>query len=435
MKIALFIFALFISCYSFGQVRDSTKTLIVDSARKALPDSVVHPAIDTVVKVEVDTSLRIVNLNPFFTVHVDSMLTYQLQINKNPSNYFWFLRNSPVGLRINKDNGLLTFKADKSYFLSGRLKYDYNYKVTIGVQNLSNPKEKIDTGFTIVFYSTDIISSNLKPTVSGTIWLDEGDTVSFRILCETGSFPIDNIITLTNMPIGEFKDVKKCGDEFKWTPSYDFVKESDTGKIKTVNLTFIGSTKFKMQDTVQIKLIVKNALNYPLAKEQYDMLHHDIDTYLLQLKYTFLQIDKNIKGTKRARTTFDLTAAATALSGTVLSTSSSDQSKRTGAILPSVGVALQPIKEATAPNKNTEQNQAGLLRASIKRLEYVLRDNTLIGEKDPDLQQKMNNLKNELKQIQMQLIDIPTGITNNMNEKELNRYFNSPKVNKKYRLK
>jgi len=40
-----------------------------------------------------------------------------------------------------------------------------------------------------------------------------------------------------------------------------------------------------------------------------------------------------------------------------------------------------------------------------------------------------------LKQIQIQLIDIPVDITNNMSEQELNEYFNSPKVNKKYRLK
>src|SRR6187402_2727994 len=68
-----------------------------------------------------DSTLRIINLNPYFTLHVDSSLYYQLQINKNPENYFWFLKNSPIGLRINKDNGLLSFKAEKAYFLSGRL--------------------------------------------------------------------------------------------------------------------------------------------------------------------------------------------------------------------------------------------------------------------------------------------------------------------------
>jgi hypothetical protein len=86
-----------------------------------------------------DSSLRIINLNPYFTLHVDSTLSYQLQINKNPENYFWYLKNSPIGLKINKDNGLLSFRAEKAYFLSGKLKYDVNYRVLIGVQNLSDP--------------------------------------------------------------------------------------------------------------------------------------------------------------------------------------------------------------------------------------------------------------------------------------------------------
>ena len=69
--------------------------------------------------VSVDTVLRIKNLNPFFTLHVDSTLQYNLEINKDESGFYWFLRNSPVGLRINKDNGQLTFKVEKSFFFSG----------------------------------------------------------------------------------------------------------------------------------------------------------------------------------------------------------------------------------------------------------------------------------------------------------------------------
>src|SRR5688572_30672123 len=83
-----------------------------------------------------DTILRIKNLNPFFTLHVDSTLQYNLEINKEESGFYWFLRNSPVGLRINKDNGLLTFKVEKSFFLSGKLKYDQEYRVQVGVQSL-----------------------------------------------------------------------------------------------------------------------------------------------------------------------------------------------------------------------------------------------------------------------------------------------------------
>jgi hypothetical protein len=391
--------------------------------------------IDSAERRNFDTTLRIINLNPFFSVHVDSTLSYQFQINKDLEGYFWYLKNAPPGLRLNKDNGLLSFKADKSYFLSGRLKYDYNYKVNLGIQNLSNPQERVDTNFTIVFFNTEIVRSELKPQVSGTVWIEEGDTLRFKVLCETGSFPFENILTLTSAPIGNFSPVQKCNEEFKWTPSYDFVKESDSGNVKVVTISFIGSTKFKLQDTARLKIIVRNGLNYPLAVQQYNQLVQDLNAYIIKLKFTFLQLDKTIKKTKRTRTGFDLTAASAALTGTVLSTSENEESKRTGLILPSVGLVLSPLKEATAPTKNTEQNQAALVRSSIKRLEYVLQDNKLIGEKDPDLTQKMGKLKEELKQSQLQLIDVPIEMTNNMTEEELNRYFNSRKVNKKYNLR
>ena len=99
-----------------------------------------------------------------------------------------------------------------------------------------------------------------------------------------------------------------------------------------------------------------------------------------------------------------------------------------------MGVALVPVKEATSPNKVVEQNQASLVRSSIKRLEYMLYDYSLVGEKDMAITTKTTKLKEELKQSQMQLIDVPVDITNNMTEEQLNNYFNSPKVNKKYRL-
>ena len=51
----------------------------------------------------VDTILRIKNLNPYFNLHVDSTLRYPLIINKDLAKYYWFLKNSPVGLKINKD--------------------------------------------------------------------------------------------------------------------------------------------------------------------------------------------------------------------------------------------------------------------------------------------------------------------------------------------
>ena len=61
-------------------------------------------------------------------------------------------------------------------------------------------------------------------------------------------------------------------------------------------------------------------------------------------------------------------------------------------------------------------------------------DNQLTSGKDPDITRKTNKLKDELKQVQVQLIDVPIELTNDLTEEELNRYFNSPKVNKKYRL-
>lgn len=410
---------LFTSLIGLSQYNDSTEIIQPDST------SVFHP----------DSALRIIDVNPYFTLHVDSTLSYQLQINKNPTNYFWYLKNAPVGLRINKESGNLTFKADKAYFLSGRLKYDVNYKVIVGVQNLNDPIEKIDTSFSIVFYSTEIIPSRVKPSISGTFLVDEGEPVDFTVLCETGSFPIESIITLTSDPISAYTSIEKCGGKFHWVPDYDIVKDTDPDKQRTITVQFIGSTKFQNRDTASVKIIVRNALNFPLAVEEHKQIAKNVERYSLQLKYTFLQLDKRLKRNKSARTTFDLTSASTSLTGTILSTSNDLGDQRNGKILPSVGLALVPIKEASVPNKVVDQNQAALIRSSIKRLDYTLHDNQLIGSKDPDILKKISKLKEELKQIQVQLIDVPIELTNDLTEEELNRYFNSPKVNKKYRLK
>ena len=113
--------------------------LVVSVSSYAQQDTLPHPVAPTD---SVIVPLRITNLNPYFTIHADSTLSYNLEINKEEIKYYWFLRNSPIGLRINKDDGVLTFKAEKSFFLSGKLKYDVEYKVNIGVQNLSDPKRK-----------------------------------------------------------------------------------------------------------------------------------------------------------------------------------------------------------------------------------------------------------------------------------------------------
>ena len=393
------------------------------------------PAVSDSVKIIPDTALRIRNLNPYFTLHVDSTLVYNLEINKNPSHYYWFLKNSPLGLKINKDNGLLTFRADKSYFLSGKLKYDYPYKVAIGVQNLNQPTERVDTSFTIVFFTTEITPSHLKPTVNSTLFVDEGDTVSFKIECQAGTFTVDNINFYSNIPIRNYRDVKKCDDDFLWSPPFDFVKETDSAKMKFVLLSFVGIDKFYNKDTANVRVYVRDAINYPVMLQEYNRTLRMVSTYILQLKYAFVQLDKKVKGTNHTRTTFDLTTASSALGGTVLSSANSTSSQNAGKILPSAGVALVPVKESVAPTKTAEQNSASLVRSSIHRLDYQLHENTLNNDHDPDIVKKINKLKDEMKQIQIQLIEVPVDENNNMTEEELNEYFNSKKVNKKYKLK
>src|SRR5438874_13398476 len=99
----------------------------------ALPGFAQDKPLDTLSAIaREDSLLRITNLNPYITLHVDSTLAYKFDLNRPDSaRYFWYLRNSPVGLKINKDNGTLTFKADKSFFLSGKLRYDQKYNVLV----------------------------------------------------------------------------------------------------------------------------------------------------------------------------------------------------------------------------------------------------------------------------------------------------------------
>ncbi len=400
-------------CMSRAQVTDS------------LPALRPHPA---------DTILRIKNLDPYITLHVDSTLSYKLEINKTQEKYYWFLKNSPVGLRINKDNGLLTFKAEKSYFLSGRLKYDNEYKVLLGVQNLNDPSERVDTSFTLLFYSTEIIPSKIKPTVTSLLTVDEGDTISFRILCDEGSFPVEDISYVSNYAIRSASPVKSCGDDFTWVVPFDFVKETDKDKTKKVELSFIGSTRFQARDTANIEIVVRDNINYPQQLQDFAALEQEISKYITQLKSSFRIVDKKLKKVKNSRTTFDLASATTALGGTVFSSMDGESEKNAGKILPSVGVALVPVKEAVSPNNGYEQNTATLIRSSIKRLEYLLFENRLVGERDPDILNKSRKLKEELRQTQVQLIDIPLA-EENPDEKEVDDYFNNPKVNKKYKLK
>jgi hypothetical protein len=231
-----------------------------------------------------------------------------------------------------------------------------------------------------------------------------------------------------------YSQVKNCSDDFTWTVPFDFVKETDSAKVRILFLNFIGSNKFMSKDTAVVKVVVRDALNYPLVFEEHKLIQKNVSNYVRELKFTFLQLDKNVKNNKSARTGFDITGSTTALTGTILS--SSANTAAVGKILPGVGVSLVPIKEAVAPQKVYDQNQASMVRGAIKRLEYMIQDNSLVGERDPDIAKKTARLKDELKQSQIQLVDVPIAISSSeLTEEQLDKYFNDPKVMKKYRVK
>lgn len=398
-------------------------------ANAQVRDSVRLPNKDMII----DTGTRILNLYPFFSLHVDSSLYYKLLINKDPKNYYWYLKNAPVGLRVDKE-GMLSFKSNKALFTSGRLKYDTDYTVKMGVQSLLNPEDKVDTSFVITFYNTDVIVPRVKPTIVSPVTIEEGNKLSFKILCEDGNFPIDKILFTSNIAIGNFKNAQRCDDTFEWTPPYDFVNEKDSARTKILNLFFIGQTKFNFSDTARIKVIVKDGLNYDEAYKEYNRVDSSMKGWVKRLKFTFLQLDKKVRKNKSYRSAFDITSATTTVSGTVISAMDKNNNAA-GKVLPSIGVVLLPIKEASAPNKNVEQNQATLLRSTIKRLEYIMNDNTLMGDRDQAVAAKTETLKKELRQSQIQLSEVPTEISENMTDQDLDDYFNSPRVQKKYRLK
>lgn len=381
-----------------------------------------------------DTLLRIRNLNPYISLNVDSSMEYELEINRDLSHYYWFLKNSPPGLRINKSTGVLYIKPEKPLFFNGRLQYDKEYKINLGVQNLDNPSDKIDTSFTLVFYNTEIIPSKIKPAVNSILYVDEGDSVNFKVQCEDGNFPIDKIIMTSNYPIKPLTTITQCGDDFRWSPPFGFVKATDANKERTVIVNFVGSNKFNVRDTATIKIIVKENINYPQKVLEYNDVKKTIQNYSNQLKATFMTLDKRVRSTKGTRNSFDLTSAASSLGGTVFSSLPTDGQKTAGKILPSVGVAMVPVKESVAPPKTAEQNSATLVRNSIKRLDYLLQNNGLVGEKDPELLNKTQKLRDELKSMQLQLIEIPLVEIGDSPE-ELDKYFNDKKVNKKYRMK
>ncbi len=426
MKKLILLFSVFLSTQLIAQ--QQSDTIIVKQDTVLTPDS---EPLDT------DTVLRVINLNPFFTIQVDSTLTYDFQINRPKANYFFYLKNAPIGVKLDKSTGLLYFKADKSYFKSGKLKYDIPYAVELGVQNLRNAEERFESSFTLLFYSTEVIVSKLKPTVGNLMYLEEGDSIRFRVQCEEGSFPVEQITIITNEPISNFKTVVKCNDEFAWMVPYDFIRDNDTAKQKTLALQFIGADKFRNRDTALVKLVIKPGINYIQKNLEHQQVAAEMKKYITNLKLTFYVISTNIKNNKSTRTGFDITGSSTAMLGTILSTAGeSVGAKNVGKVLPSVGLTLVPVKEAVAPNKVQEQNTASQVRATIKRLDYILTENMMIGDKDPDILAKTRKLRDELKQSQLQLVDLPmVEFDPRYSQEQAEKYFNNPKVNKKYRLK
>jgi hypothetical protein len=425
MKYILFIFFISISFFASGQT---------DSIVQAKPtDTTLIPA-----KIGYqDTALRITNVNPYFTLHVDSILNYDFIINKNPADYYWFLTNSPVGVKIDRKTGTLYVKGEKALFKTGRLKYDIPYKVQVGVQNLHNPTDRVDTSITILFYSTEIIVSKLKPSTASTLSLEEGDSVQFRIQCDEGSFPFEQINVNSSVPLSNYTAVKKCNDQFKWNIPFGLFKDNDTAKQKIVLLEFIGSDKFFNRDTAVVRLIIKPGINYPVRNQQHQKEYENLKTYVKKLKLTFRILSEEVKNNKKTRTVFDISGSSTALAGTIISTTADPNSNAEdiGKILPSVGLTLIPVKEGVAPNKIQQQNTASQVRGEVRRLEYVLEENSLTSERDLEVLTKTKRLKEELKKSMLQFADLPiVEFNENFTEEEAEKYFKDPKVNKKYKF-
>lgn len=416
------LFTLVMNAVSFAQ--DSTRT-------DTIPTIVQLPALPQ------DTVLRITNLNPYFTIHVDSVLNYDLNINRNEENYFWYMKQAPVGVKLERTTGTLYFKADKSFFKSGKLKYDLPYTISVGVQSLSDPKDRVDTSIVILFYSTEIVVSKIKPEVVGAISAEEGDTVRFNIQCELGTFPVEQINFSSNIPLTTLQPINKCNDVFSWAIPFDFIKENDTTRQRWVILRFVGSDKFYNKDTAEVKIAVRPGINYPQKVQEHKKVSQEMYSYVQNLKLTFYVVSKNIKTNKSTRTGFDITSSTTALVGTIVTSTATTTSKaNVGKIFPSVGLTLVPVKEAVAPNKVQEQNTAAQLRGVTKRLEYLLSENQLIGERDPDIVTKTQKIRSELKTAQMQLIDLPiVEFGPGVSQSQADKYFNDPKVIKKYKLK
>jgi hypothetical protein len=307
----------------------------------------------------------------------------------------------------------------------------------VGVQNLHNPTDRVDTSITILFYSTEIIVSKLKPSTASTLSLEEGDSVQFRIQCDEGSFPFEQINVNSSVPLSNYTAVKKCNDQFKWNIPFGLFKDNDTAKQKIILLEFIGSDKFFNRDTAVVRLVIKPGINYPVRNQQYQKEYDGLKTYIKKLTLTFAVISEEVRKNKKTRTIFDISGSSTALAGTIISTTATPNSNAEdiGKILPSVGLTLIPVKEGVAPNKIQQQNTASQVRGEVRRLEYVLEENSLTSERDLEVLTKTKRLKEELKKSMLQFADLPiVEFNENFTEEEAEKYFKDPKVNKKYKF-
>ncbi len=385
-----------------------------------------------------DTALRILNLTPYFTLHVDSVLNYEFIINKPSNQYYWYLVNSPVGVKLDRKSGTLYIKGDKALFKNGRLKYDIPYNIRLGVQNLHNPFEKVDTTITVMYYSTEVVISRLKPSTASVINLEEGDSVQFRIQCDEGTFPIEQITVNSSMPLADYTPVRKCNDQFKWKIPFGIFRDNDTAKVRSVLLEFIGADKFFNRDTSIIRINIRPGINYPVRNQLHQREYDALYAYIQQLKLTFYVVSSSVKKTKSTRTAFDITSSTTALAGTVVSTTAErgSSAEQIGKILPSVGLTLVPVKEAVAPNRVQEQNTASQVRAEVRRLEYILSENRLNGDRDSEVLIKTKRLQDELKKSRLQFVDLPmVEYDEKFTAEDADKYFKDPKVNKKYKFK
>jgi hypothetical protein len=201
-------------------------------------------------------------------------------------------------------------------------------------------------------------------------------------------------------------------------------------------LQFIGTDTYRNSDTATVRLYIKPGVNYPQKMQEYKLIADEIKKYIKDLKLTFFILSNEIEQTKKNRTYFDIGSSSTAMFGTILSTSAqSTGAKNFGKVLPSLGLTLVPVKETVSPNKVQEQNMASQVRGTIKRLEFMLSEYSLVGEKDIDILTKTRKLKDELKQSQLQLIDLPlVEFDPKFTQEEAEKYFNNPKVNKKYKM-